>query len=88
MYCGRCAVPGLLNDTYDLVSEEHRHLVLSAVPASLQHQHLVFDPCHVYADDNASLNGSMGNGSRPVESCSRWVYDRSEFDSTLISAVS
>ena len=78
----------MLNDTYELVSEEHRKLVLNAVPSFLDGDDLVFEQCHVYADYNASLTDVLWNGSRPTEGCSRWVYDQSEMDATLITKVS
>lgn len=100
-------MPGFLNDTYHIVNEDHRRLVLNSIPSSIEDGELAFDQCKVYTDYNVSLNNqyeyvggcnmsakgvcdsnSNSNSSRPTEACTRWVYDQSEMESTLITDVS
>ncbi|XP_076466620.1 organic cation transporter protein-like [Babylonia areolata] len=91
----RCRVPGLDNDTFEIQSEWHRHLVQSSIPSTRTSDgHVTYDKCQVYV--NASTyyhdvsNGSLADVNvteveRQTIGCESWVYDRSEFESTVIS---
>ncbi|XP_059172868.1 organic cation transporter protein-like [Physella acuta] len=69
----RCALPGWVNDTFDVRATDHQIAVNRSIPAD--------DQCHVY-----SLNKSFEydeynrpiNGSHYIQPCTNgWVYDKS-----------
>lgn len=69
----RCALPGWLNDTYEIQNEVHRQLVNITVPPSSD-ETLTYSQCDVFSGNTSTLT-----------SCNRWVYDTSVFKTTFTS---
>ncbi|KAK3766832.1 hypothetical protein RRG08_051976 [Elysia crispata] len=72
----RCAVPDLDSDTYTIKDEYHRALVDAAMGSGRD--------CNVYSEFNIS-DPFFGNGSQATEKCHRWVYDKTNFTSSIIT---
>ncbi|XP_067674641.1 organic cation transporter protein-like [Haliotis asinina] len=73
----RCAIPGLSNDTYAIQGDNHRRLVNLTIPV----KDGAFSKCNVYTDDVTDLDQRADNSSQ--SQCSKWVYDKSMFTSTI-----
>ncbi|KAK7503320.1 hypothetical protein BaRGS_00005585 [Batillaria attramentaria] len=71
----RCKIPGLDNDTYAIQNEAHEVLVSETIPVDKDG---AYDDCQMYTDSE----GTFGNGTY---ACHAWVYDRSDFVSTVIT---
>ncbi|KAK7503322.1 hypothetical protein BaRGS_00005587, partial [Batillaria attramentaria] len=71
----RCKLPGLDNDTYAIQNEAHEALVSETIPVDKDG---AYDDCQMYTDSE----GTFGNGTY---ACHAWVYDRSDFVSTIIT---
>nr|KAG5711199.1 hypothetical protein BaRGS_004843 [Batillaria attramentaria] len=70
-----CKIPGLDNDTYAIQNEAHEVLVSETIPVDKDG---AYDDCQMYTDSE----GKFGNGTY---ACHAWVYDRSDFVSTVIT---
>ncbi|KAL8581706.1 hypothetical protein ACOMHN_043124 [Nucella lapillus] len=103
----RCAIPGLLNDTYEIQNDAHRQMVRQAIPTThIANGDVIFESCLVYSGyttnttthvnttynttynpwaDNGTGLWRVGMEGAETEECWRWVYDQSEFTSTLIT---
>ena len=83
----RCAIPGLLNDTFEIQNDEHQLLVNKFIPDSTDDQHK-YDQCNVFSETNSY----DVNTSRPINasqySCNQWVYDNTDFKATFVTKVS
>ncbi|XP_064648805.1 organic cation transporter protein-like [Lineus longissimus] len=66
----RCAIPGLENDTFDVVDAHHESLINATIPPG--------ETCKIYSAGGKGVNQTM-------EPCSSWVYDRSLFTSTAVT---
>jgi len=78
----RCAIPGLQNDTFQLLGPWHEELINRSIPLLGDTESTEVDTCHVYA--------SKANETRPVgtrETCEEWVFDKSIFEDTFITKV-
>ncbi|XP_071114672.1 organic cation transporter protein-like [Haliotis cracherodii] len=78
----RCAIPGYDNDTYDVQSDNHAHVINATIPYVVKDGKLQLDSCHIYFDVANSTNGVA---DRTVVACKKWVYDKSVFESTVSS---
>ncbi|XP_061167471.1 organic cation transporter protein-like isoform X1 [Saccostrea echinata] len=76
----RCKIPGLENDTWEIQSPEHAHLINITIPPS-NLPLFEYDRCHVI-DIRTSGNHS---GTSEVKKCNEWVYDSSVFYVTFTS---
>ncbi|KAH9500270.1 hypothetical protein Btru_073589 [Bulinus truncatus] len=65
----RCAVPNMANDAYNL--PDHT-LLNGTVPPDV-------GDCYIY-DNTTGVNGS-----KTLKECKRWVYDKTDFDETLVT---
>ncbi|KAI8791476.1 organic cation transporter protein [Biomphalaria glabrata] len=75
----RCAIPGLENDSYIVANEEHAKLINETIPwDSNRGDSGGYSQCYVW-----SANGTSGD--RSLTRCQRWVYDESQFRTTVIS---
>ena len=90
----RCAIPGLVNDTYAVQNDFHQGLInLTIPPAQPNDDDEVYDKCHIYTTDGYdSYDGVIGINAtsiinRTTITCDRWVYDESVFTSTLAAEV-
>ncbi|CAL1544734.1 unnamed protein product, partial [Lymnaea stagnalis] len=71
----RCSIPGYVNDSYDITSPEHQLELKKSIPAN--------DSCHIYLP---SHHNNSTHPTNPIkQKCSHWVYDKSEFTSTVAS---
>ncbi|XP_067674796.1 organic cation transporter protein-like [Haliotis asinina] len=77
-----CAIPGLSNDTYAIQGDNHRRLVNLTIPV----KDGAFSKCNVYTDDVTDLDQRADNSSQ--SQCSKWVYDKSMFTSTITEDLS
>lgn len=91
----RCAVPGLDNDTFAIQTPQHKALVNISIPPG--------DSCNVIESPNILNDTTnvgffvwTGQGSQVKRSnnsdmeavpCSRYVYDKSVFTSTIVTQV-
>ncbi|XP_050391448.1 organic cation transporter protein [Patella vulgata] len=71
----RCAVPSLSNDTYAIQGTWHQDLINQSIPSSKDG----WSKCNVYSYNK--------DGNRTEVGCNKWVYDRSQYESTFISEV-
>ncbi|XP_067675805.1 organic cation transporter protein-like [Haliotis asinina] len=71
----RCAIPGYNNDTYAVQSKYHAELINKTIPFVERDGKLQYDQCHLYFSSPGSIN-------RTIIGCNKWVYDKSEFQST------
>ena len=82
----RCAIPGLLNDTFEIQNDEHQLLVNRFIPESKDDQHK-YEQCNVFK----KTSSYDVNTSRPINasqySCSQWVYDKTDFKATFVTKV-
>ncbi|XP_067676242.1 organic cation transporter protein-like [Haliotis asinina] len=76
----RCAIPGYDNDTYDVQSEFHAHLINATIPFVTRDGELQRDRCHIYVNGKNSTKDGV---NRTVVGCQKWVYDKSVFESTV-----
>ncbi|KAK3777515.1 hypothetical protein RRG08_044805 [Elysia crispata] len=80
----RCAVPGLLNDTYDIQNEAHARLINASIPWDSDKDG--YSQCSRYKNSvNESAWETTNMTSVPTVSCSRWVYSSDVFASSIIS---
>ena len=70
----RCALPNYPNDTYEIQSEYHQHLINLTIPEN-EEKDVDYDQCHV------NINGTKTK-------CSKWVYSTEIYKSTFTSEVS
>ncbi|XP_046553874.1 organic cation transporter protein-like [Haliotis rubra] len=75
----RCAIPGYDNDTYDVQSDSHAHLINATIPYIMRDGKQQLDRCHIYSDNYDITNVSA---NRAVLGCKKWVYDKSVFEFT------
>lgn len=75
----RCAIPGLDNDTFAVQNDLHLSLINSTIPLADDSEHL-YDQCHWYKHTEG--------GHVTKETCHKWVYDTSVFETTLAAEVS
>ena len=80
-FCCRCAIPDLMNDTYEVQSEYHSKLINEHIPEEMVEGKPVYSKCHLYVNKS-----SLGNET--LSKCNSWVYDKSIFQTTIISDVS
>ena len=90
----RCAIPGLVNDTYAVQNDFHQSLInLTIPPAEPNDDDEVYDKCHTYTTDGFGPYGGVTGINatsvinRTTITCDRWVYDVSVFKSTLAAEV-
>ncbi|KAL8573563.1 hypothetical protein ACOMHN_047833 [Nucella lapillus] len=90
----RCRIPGLDNDTFEIQSPNHQRLIESAIPSTLTADgHLTFDKCQMYVNGSSydvsnttsHIDVNVTQFHEPTVGCERWVYDQSEFQSTVIT---
>lgn len=77
----RCKIPFYPNDTYEIQSSYHQHLVNLTIPKS-DDDTLEYSQCHVYVSSGA---GNLNPANFTREKCTEWVYETSEFKSTFTS---
>lgn len=70
----RCAIEGLVNDTYKVQDINHEALINASIPPSDNGEHK-YDQCHRF---EVTQDGHMSKVK-----CSKWVYDDSIFKSSL-----
>ncbi|XP_046556207.1 organic cation transporter protein-like [Haliotis rubra] len=76
----RCAIPGLANDTYEIQNDFHEQLINSSIPmTSGYYGDEKYSRCQLYLQTNTS-NIPTSNITEP---CNAWVYDQSQFMSTI-----
>ncbi|GFN77871.1 organic cation transporter protein-like [Plakobranchus ocellatus] len=73
----RCAIPGLVNDTFQVESPSHQLMLNMTVP----HE----SSCKVYAPGNYTYDVDNRPVNATLESCDRWVYDTTIFTKTVAS---
>ncbi|XP_067676240.1 organic cation transporter protein-like [Haliotis asinina] len=76
----RCAIPGYDNDTNDVQSTNHAHLINATIPYVIRNGKRQLDRCHIYFD---VATNDIAN--RTVVACTKWVYDKTVFESTVSS---
>ena len=79
----RCAVPGLLNDTYSIQNEAHARLINATIPFDLDNG--IYSQCSSYTN---KLNQSLQMPNKTLletQSCSKWVYSEDIFASSIVS---
>ncbi len=76
----RCAIPGLDNDTYEIVDEHHLNLVKKYIPLSTSSIKEDYDNCNL-----KSVNSSSNQN---LTKCSRWVFSKQYFEKTIVTEVS
>lgn len=77
----RCKIPFYHNDTYEIQSTYHKHLVNLTIPKS-DDETLEYSQCHIYVSSGA---GNLNPANFTREKCTEWVYETSEFKSTFTS---
>ena len=82
----RCAIPGYDNDTYEVQSEYHQMLINKTIPPPTDDKFL-YHACHVYTNGSGYYDSNNKPINATEESCSKWVYDKTDFDSTFTSKV-
>ncbi|KAH9508656.1 hypothetical protein Btru_049547 [Bulinus truncatus] len=87
----RCKLPNYPNDTYEIQSDYHAHLINISIPPN-DADATGYSECLVYSDVNSTLatNGFWSNStnSRATQICKEWVFDKSEYDLTAIEQFS
>ena len=88
----RCAIPGLINDSYEVRDEYHESIINFTIPpAKPNDKGVVYDKCHIYTADRYDVFGIENDTTTPSNrtkvKCDRWVYDTSLFTSTLAAEV-
>ncbi|GFO15319.1 organic cation transporter protein [Plakobranchus ocellatus] len=91
----RCTIPSWPDDKYDAQSPAHSEAISSSIPPG--DKEFTWSPCSLYSwrdgqgvnnsyrpDTFAHWNGS-DLGTNQTTACTRWVYDSSVYESTLIS---
>ncbi|XP_060551325.1 organic cation transporter protein-like [Ruditapes philippinarum] len=80
----RCAIPGYDNDTYEVQNHYHQMLINKTIPPPTDEKFL-YHECHLYVN----RSGSYDTNNKPInateETCSKWVYDKTDFESTFTS---
>lgn len=80
----RCAIPGYDNDTYAVQSQGHSVLINKTIPQS-DDDDIKYDKCHIFPRNFSNYD----NNSHPINAdkyeCEKWVYDKSEFEETLVT---
>jgi hypothetical protein len=74
----RCKLLSYPNDTYEVQSEYHQHLINLTIPRS-DDETLDYDRCYMYV--------TTGAGNSTKEKCNEWVYETTVFESTFTSKV-
>ena len=69
----RCAIPGYVNDTYEVQGEFHHRLINESIPFTTEGE---YEKCQLYVNGGSNLTVK-------TESCTSWVYDKSSFTDTL-----
>ena len=85
----RCAIPGIDNDTY--LPDDDAHAALRNL--SIPYNGDTWDACHLYQDvpfahDVNRTDNVTFFANRSKVPCSRWVFDKSTFESTIATDVS
>ncbi|XP_041374429.1 organic cation transporter protein-like [Gigantopelta aegis] len=71
----RCALPGMLNDTYAVQGVYHETLLNVSIPRDGD----AFSDCFLYSNSDDS------QANKTQVACDRYVYDQSVFESTIIT---
>ncbi|XP_046556221.1 organic cation transporter protein-like [Haliotis rubra] len=78
----RCAIPGLANDTYEIQNDFHEQLINRSIPmTSAYYGDEKYSRCQLYLQTNTS--NIWPSTSNITEPCNAWVYDQSQFISTI-----
>ncbi|XP_048771493.2 organic cation transporter protein-like [Ostrea edulis] len=77
----RCKILSYPNDTYEVQSAYHQHLINLTIPRS-DDETLDYSRCYMYTRTGAE-NSKPANSTE--EKCNEWVYDTSVFESTFTS---
>lgn len=87
----RCSIPDLHNDTFAIQGPAHAHLVNQSVPLDI-HIHssigegIRYSRCEMFHHNNSTPDRSpIHNSSLYSFECRRWVFDKTEFDSTFVT---
>ncbi|GFR89934.1 organic cation transporter protein [Elysia marginata] len=80
----RCAVPGLLNDTFNIQNEAHARLINATIPFDADKGS--YSKCShykngLYKSTLLAQNITLGD----TQACSRWVYSTDVFKSSILS---
>ena len=80
----RCAVPGLLNDTYSIQNEAHTSLINATIPFDLDKGTYSRRSRYRFKQNQSSQQppNTMISETQP---CSRWVYSTDAFVSSIMS---
>ncbi|KAK3704046.1 hypothetical protein RRG08_049003, partial [Elysia crispata] len=80
----RCAVPGLMNDTFDIQNEAHAQQINATIPFDSAKGS--YSKCYHYLTRvDKSLEQTWNFTSPETQSCSRWVYSTDVFASSIVS---
>ncbi|KAH9507258.1 hypothetical protein Btru_056737 [Bulinus truncatus] len=71
----RCAIPGLHNDSYAVVNDEHAKAINESIPWE---ENKGYSECQLWSHGREIEN-------RSLISCNKWVHDDSMFQTTVIS---
>ncbi|XP_059172152.1 organic cation transporter protein-like [Physella acuta] len=81
----RCKLPGYTNDTYEVQGPHHQYLINLTIPPGEDGAGL-YSECYVYSDVNGT--GHNVTSQRGTSHCSEWVFEKTEFDNTIIEEFS
>ncbi|CAE1142056.1 SLC22A4_5 [Acanthosepion pharaonis] len=74
----RCAIPGLLNDTYEVQDTNHADLIMDYIPQYMKDGEQKYSNCYFYSNETLDSNGTM-------HACNSWVYDKSQYHTSVTS---
>jgi hypothetical protein len=92
----RCRVPGLANDTYDVLRPAQITMTNFTVPLDHKDEEVMqYTSCEIYTGP-VTVNSSSStpgytidtNTSGDTSKCDAWVYDTSVYQTTVVSDVS
>ncbi|XP_035829051.1 organic cation transporter protein [Aplysia californica] len=94
----RCEIPGYGKDSYEIQGPVHAEIVDMSIPLGGDDSDGPYQECYVYTDVNVTaltharsenvsgqLLVNVSSPDRGTRYCQKWVYDTSEFYSTMMT---